>query len=60
MTYEDDILIANIEQDINNILDNMEDEEQAIEKLLELGLNIDDIYDRLTIFYDKNKNIVNR
>ena len=59
MTDENDILLSNIEKEIHNILNCSESEEQAVEELLELGLNTSDIEDRLSRYFDTYKEIDN-
>lgn len=47
MTNENDILIAGIEEEISAVLNNYENQEDTVEALLELGLSIDEIEERL-------------
>jgi len=60
MTDENDILLSNIEEEINNILNSFESEEEAVEELLELGLNIDDVESRLNRFLSSNQDSINK
>ena len=55
MVDENDILLSNVEEEINNILNSSESKEQAVEELLELGLNISDVEDRIIKYHNTCK-----